>query len=109
MLELWREGDRLGEVSVKGDEFLIGRPSTNRDIHPDLDLSWIPEAKQISREHALIYQDEGNYFVKDLGSKNGTYLNDAKLDARIPYPLKEGDRITLGDGIYGIIFHWQGG
>ncbi|GFP30740.1 FHA domain-containing protein, partial [Candidatus Hakubella thermalkaliphila] len=63
-LELWYEREKLGEIDVEGDKFLIGRPSTSRDIHPDLDLSHLAEAKHISREHALIYQDEGNYFLK---------------------------------------------
>jgi pSer/pThr/pTyr-binding forkhead associated (FHA) protein len=83
--------------------------STSKDLYPDLDLSWIIEAKQISRKHALIFQNEGKYFLKDLGSQNGTYLNDVRLDANNSYLLKEGDRIILGTSLYEIIFYWQGG
>src|SRR5258708_8849840 len=49
----------------------------------------------LSRRHAEIVQEEGQWFVRDCGSVNGTMLNGARIHGRLP--LKDGDRITLGD------------
>ncbi|MCC5909675.1 MAG: FHA domain-containing protein [Clostridiaceae bacterium] len=48
----------------------------------------------ISSNHAKITMDEGEYFLEDIGSVNGTYLNTKKLQDVIK--LKSGDRIGLG-------------
>ncbi|MGH9843487.1 MAG: MFS transporter [Blastocatellia bacterium] len=49
----------------------------------------------ISRKHARIEQREGQCFVKDLGSLNGTFLNGRRLGDEA-LPLNEGDEITVG-------------
>ncbi len=69
------------------DVLRIGRSSKN-DINLSFDLS-------LSRFHAEVSRREGKYFVKDVGSRNGTSLNGnpvLKADE-----LKIGDRITLGE------------
>ena len=50
----------------------------------------------VSRQHAQILLDNGNYRISDLGSKNGTYVNGVRLtsEARV---LNSGDRIELGE------------
>ncbi len=48
-----------------------------------------------SQLHARVFQREGQIYVEDLGSTNGTYLNDEPL--RGPQPLHPGDRIRIGD------------
>ena len=48
----------------------------------------------ISRNHCEIYADRDGYYVKDLGSTNGTYVNGNKIQGSIR--LKEGSVITLG-------------
>jgi hypothetical protein len=74
----------------------IGKP--NDQSPPDLDVSSLPDADVISRIHAQI-QIEGNHcFIEDLGSSNGTFLNNTKLEPKTPYPLKLGDKIDLGQG-----------
>jgi pSer/pThr/pTyr-binding forkhead associated (FHA) protein len=47
-----------------------------------------------SEEHAEILPDDGGWSVRDLGSTNGTYLNDAKVTR--PTPLAAGDQLRLG-------------
>ena len=48
----------------------------------------------MSKKHLKIVEDEGKYFLEDLKSANGTYLNNQKvLDVTM---LKNGDRIKLG-------------
>jgi sigma-B regulation protein RsbU (phosphoserine phosphatase) len=51
--------------------------------------------RYLSRRHAEIALDDGNWIVRDLGSVNGTTLNGAKIDGTLP--LQPGDRIALGD------------
>src|SRR5579859_6679141 len=49
---------------------------------------------QASRKHFEVLRREGAIWVKDLGSKNGTFLNDAKLDGEAT--LRDGDRLRVG-------------
>lgn len=59
--------------------------------------------KTLSREHTQIYVQGNNaYFVRDLGSKNGTYLNNQLL--RQPTQLKHGDRIRVGSATFMILW-----
>jgi len=51
----------------------------------------------ISRTHAAIIQEDDEFYVQDLNSKNGTFLNGERLPAgqRSAEPLKHGDRIRF--------------
>ena len=48
-----------------------------------------------SSRHARIYREGHVYVIEDLGSTNGTYLNDEPLTG--PQPLHPGDRVRIGD------------
>ena len=50
--------------------------------------------KYISSNHAKIVKDEEEYFLEDIGSVNGTYLNNEKIEDVVK--LKNGDRIGIG-------------
>jgi NADPH-dependent 2,4-dienoyl-CoA reductase/sulfur reductase-like enzyme len=50
----------------------------------------------ISRRHAQITYHNGKYFLRDLDSKNGTYVNDIQLDPSETYILKPGDQVRIG-------------
>ncbi len=50
--------------------------------------------KYVSSKHLKIIMDEGEYFLEDQGSVNGTYLNSTKIEDVVK--LKNGDRIGLG-------------
>jgi sigma-B regulation protein RsbU (phosphoserine phosphatase) len=52
------------------------------------------EGANISRRHARFFLIEGRYFVEDLGSSNGTFVNDAKIKGRMG--LANGDQIRIG-------------
>jgi hypothetical protein len=79
------------EFLIDGDESHIGRWDADGGIFPDVDLdSDDPEAK-VSRRHARITRRGGNYFIEDLGSTNGTFVNRGRR-------LLPGDRQPLGDG-----------
>jgi diguanylate cyclase (GGDEF)-like protein len=66
---------------------VIGR-ATNAEIKVEDD--------GISRAHARIRAETNRAFVEDLGSRNGTFVNGAKITA--PHELKEGDKIQVGRG-----------
>ena len=50
----------------------------------------------MSRRHAEIVADAQGYSLVDLGSENGTFLNDQRVAANTPIPLHNGDRIQVG-------------
>ncbi len=71
------------KLPVAKDEFVIGRGSKTADL-PIKDGN-------ISRRHAAVVRQNGDYFIKDLGSTNGIEFQGERVDSR---------RITDGD-----IFH----
>ena len=73
----------------------IGKP--NEKVAIDIDVLDLPDADIVSRVHAEIIVEENTYFLIDVGSSNGTYLNDNKLEKHTRYPLKLGDKIDLGN------------
>jgi diguanylate cyclase (GGDEF)-like protein len=52
----------------------------------------------VSRKHALVEPAAGGYVVSDLGSTNGTFVNDDPVAGR--HPLKDGDNVRVGNTIY---------
>jgi len=84
---------------LDGEEVLIGRRSRSRGIEPAIDLTGPPEDAGVSHAHALLVRTpEGTWTVVDLGSANGTYVNDAAdpIAANQPVPVSDGDRIHVG-------------
>jgi serine phosphatase RsbU (regulator of sigma subunit) len=59
-------------------------------------------SKQVSRQHAEIVFRDGQHFLEDLGSSNGTYLNGQRLSPRTPMPLTERDMIQIGPYVFGL-------
>ena len=63
------------------------------------------EDGRVSRRHALIHQQgEGEFWLVDLGSRNGTYLNDCRVQQ--PVMLRNGDRLRLGP--FSLVFRQTG-
>jgi hypothetical protein len=84
---------------LRGAQVLIGRHSRSRGIYPDIDLVGPPEDPGVSHSHALLVrQPDDGWAVVDLGSANGTYVNDTAnaIDVNVPVPVRAGDRIYLG-------------
>ena len=74
----------------------LGKP--NKEISPDIDLSIFPNSGVVSRIHANIHVKGDQYYLQDMGSANGTYLNRYPLLPRHWYELRLGDRISFGKG-----------
>ncbi|MGD1993140.1 MAG: FHA domain-containing protein [Anaerolineae bacterium] len=78
-------------------ELFLGREDPTHRIFPDIDLT--PDGgleKGVSRRHAKIFFQGEKCYVEDVGSANGTFLNDRRLTPYLPYPLKAGDEIQVG-------------
>jgi len=74
----------------------VGRKVPSINYSPDVDLSDEDKGKFISRRHAVIFFDEKEYFIKEeMGVINGTFLNNKKLKAGIPYKLSNNDKIRF--------------
>ncbi len=73
-------------IPLNADRISLGRSSA-------AELSF-PDDGGLSRQHLAIERDGYGWALRDLGSKNGTMLNGAKITERMP--LKPGDRITAG-------------
>jgi hypothetical protein len=76
------DGER---VQIALDPITIGR-------HPDCDV--VLNDQEVSRQHAEVRREDGQFLVVDLGSLNGTKVNGAGVKA--PRPLEDGDVITIG-------------
>ncbi|MDX2097296.1 MAG: FHA domain-containing protein [Leptolyngbyaceae cyanobacterium bins.59] len=74
----------------------IGKP--NDRIPPDIDVSGFPDSDIVSRVHADIRVEGDAYYIEDVGSSNGTYINNTPLAVGNRHRLRAGDRIALGKG-----------
>jgi pSer/pThr/pTyr-binding forkhead associated (FHA) protein len=73
------------EIPLKKDKFLIGR-STECALRAG--------SEAISRRHCAIVRAGGKWTVRDLGSRNGTYVNDQRITEQVP--LAVGDELRVG-------------
>ena len=85
-----RSGARMGElVEITGERFVVGREA-------DCDLVLAEE--KISRRHAALERlPDGRYQVLDLGSTNGTFVNDRRISE--PVKLQGGEELRFGDTV----------
>ncbi|MFI6166592.1 FHA domain-containing protein [Nocardia sp. NPDC051052] len=85
-------------IVLRGNDILIGKRSVSQGLTPDIDLGIAPADVGVSRAHATIHLDGEELTVTDLGSTNGTSVNgsDELIPAKVPVPLRSGDRIHLG-------------
>jgi serine/threonine-protein kinase len=79
-------------------ESLIGRMDPNRGIRPEVDLSKYDPAARVSRRHAKIIAQGNQFFIEDLGSANGTFINGSvRLAQGRQHMLVSGDELKLGE------------
>jgi pSer/pThr/pTyr-binding forkhead associated (FHA) protein/ribosomal protein L40E len=72
----------------------LGKP--NEQFPPDIDVSGFPNSEIVSRIHARLTVEDDKFYIEDLGSSNGTYVNHLPLDKGDRHQLKMGDQISLG-------------
>src|SRR5262249_59278814 len=76
----------------EGRHFTCAAETTTIGRQPDCGVCL--ESPAVSRHHARIIRDGGLYFVEDLGSSNGTFLNGERIQER--HPLTDNDTIQIG-------------
>lgn len=78
-------------------EYIVGRVSEGQSILPDIDLEpYSAYESGVSRLHARIKIEEATMWITDLGSANGTHVNNQKLAPHQDYPLGDKDVVRLG-------------
>lgn len=83
--------------ALTADESNIGRWDADNGIFPDIDLDTHDPDAKVSRKHARIIRRDAEYFVEDLGSTNGTFINRGRrLLPGTPQKLENGDEIIVG-------------
>ena len=83
---------------------LIGRSDAAGGVFPEVDLSQDNGYMAgISRRHARIIRRGDEFYLEDLNSMNGTYLNRSKLAAHTPVAFQDGDEIRLGNLVLRVI------
>lgn len=66
------------------------------EVGRDLLTGLVPDfsVRYVSRRHFAVYYQAGDWYVEDLGSRNGTYLNGKLLQPNVPQRLRDGDVIS---------------
>lgn len=82
------------ELSQNLSVIHLGKPGG--PVPPDIDVSGFPDSAIVSRVHADIRVEADVFFIEDMGSSNGTYINHNPLLPGNRHRLRAGDRIALG-------------
>ncbi len=83
-IELKYQGKSLATFETDNEQISVGR-NPNNDIHID--------NPAVSSSHAVIRKIMQTYCIEDLGSTNGTFVNEKKIDK---YELLDGDEVIIG-------------
>jgi hypothetical protein len=89
-------GETIFHLSM-GSETSIGRRDAVTGIDPDVDLTPIDTQRSTSRAHARIYHRGRKFFLREeIGTSNGTFLNETRLQTGVPVELVDGDHVRFG-------------
>ena len=78
---------KIDDIYVVGEDTLIGRTRKNDICLP---------SPVVSSNHARIFFADGEFYMEDLGSKNGSFVNGKQI-AKHPALIKNGDKIAFGN------------
>ncbi len=92
-LRVVEPADRRGRTYELADELTVGR-AVGCQITLDDDTF-------VSQLHARLFRRDGQMFVEDLGSTNGTFLNRRKVSSAAP--LKRGDQLQVGKTVLELV------
>jgi pSer/pThr/pTyr-binding forkhead associated (FHA) protein len=91
-LRVLEPAGQRGRVYELADEVTVGRA-------PGCGVS-LPDTT-VSQLHARVFRRDGSFFLEDLGSTNGTWLNRARVGGAVP--LKRGDRVMVGSTLLEVV------
>ena len=87
-----------------GAETSIGRSDPVTGINPDIDLTPADSQRSISRRHAKIFRRGGKFYIREeIGTMNGTFVNNQRIETGLPVEFKSGDEVRFG--LIKTIFH----
>jgi phosphoserine phosphatase RsbU/P len=81
------------KYSLAGDCTVLGR---------QYDSQICLTGKNVSRQHAQVLQRDGAFFIEDLDSSNGTFLNGLRLSTHAPTPITDRDTLQIGPYVFGL-------
>ena len=86
------------DVRLEKQEVIVGRSHPRDAVAPDIDLNvlGVEHARTASRQHCRLFVEEDVFFLEDLGSMNGTRLNDVAVKPGNVHRLTPGDIISAG-------------
>jgi two-component system cell cycle response regulator len=76
-------------IALTHQQYIVGR---------DTDSSFVVPRSSVSRQHAKLHFEDDLWWVVDMGSTNGTFVNEHRCVA--PRQLTDGDQVRFGDAIY---------
>jgi pSer/pThr/pTyr-binding forkhead associated (FHA) protein/uncharacterized protein YhhL (DUF1145 family) len=86
------QGEKIEEVRIFKNSFIIGRSK------PQVDFAL--QSKFVGKVHSEIINREDNYFIKDINSHNGTFVNNLRIDSNKEYEIRDGDKLVFADSEY---------
>lgn len=86
---------------LRTGSFLILRPETNLGTKPGNTI--LLRDQYVSGQHARLWWDGISWFIEDLGSTNGTYVDDKRISSGEPVPLMNGSILKIGDMVFEMI------
>jgi len=90
LVNLHPPGPDIGKrVPLLNKQYIVGR---------DSEAGFVVSRSSVSRQHARLYtDDDGQWWVEDLNSTNGTFVNETRIRAQM---LTDADQVRFGDAIY---------
>lgn len=90
LVNLHPPGPDIGKrVPLLNTQYIVGR---------DSEAGFVVSRSSVSRQHARLYtDDDGSWWVEDLNSTNGTFVNETRVRAQM---LTDADQVRFGDAIY---------
>ncbi len=85
-------------IQLRTPQTVIGRGVSDEEGVYAVDLQDldIDEARTASRHHCRLFFEDGKWWIEDLGSLNGTWVNKKEAKQGSPRTLKDGDRVVIG-------------
>jgi len=91
-------GNNVGIPLFGQQEYILGRAEKGQAVIPDIDLNRFgAHEKGVSRLHCHLRFEGESLLAVDLGSANGTFINDIRVLPDHPAPLSDGDILRLGN------------
>jgi hypothetical protein len=86
------EDGKFENIIINKPDFIIGRLKEHVDF--------VVSNNAIGKVHVNITNHDGKYFIKDLNSKNGTFINDKRITSNVEYEINNRDKVSFASSEY---------